>query len=89
MEKLVAIGKFSKPAEYNEGFFKQRNFLNQLNTMKLTNNSVPIFENASVWFELETTEKINFGTHTFLLARLSIATLIIQKREQLIWVIHV
>ena len=55
--------KFSKPAEYNEGFLNKE-------PIKLTNNSVPIFENASVWFELETTEKINFGTHTFFVGKI-------------------
>ena len=50
--------KFSKPAAYSEGFLNKE-------PIRLTNNSVPIFENASVWFELKTTEKINFGTHTF------------------------
>ena len=50
--------KFSKPAEYKEGFLNKE-------PIKLTNNSVPIFDNASVWFELKTKEKINFGTHTF------------------------
>ena len=37
--------KFSKPADYNEGFLNKE-------PIKLTNNLVPIFENASVWFEL-------------------------------------
>lgn len=55
--------KFSKPAEHNEGFLNKE-------PIKLTNNSVPIFENASVWFELETTEKINFGTHTFFVGKI-------------------
>lgn len=55
--------KFSKPAEYIEGFLNKE-------PIKLTKNSVPIFENASVWFELETTEKINFGTHTFFVGKI-------------------
>ena len=38
-----------------------------LSTLKflLTENSVPIFDNATVWLELKTEEKIDFGTHTF------------------------
>ena len=55
--------KFSKPATYSEGFLNKE-------PIRLTNNSVPIFENASVWFELETTEKINFGTHTFFVGKI-------------------
>lgn len=50
--------KFSKPAEYSEGFLNKEPII-------LTENKVPIFENAKVWFELRTTQKINFGTHTF------------------------
>ena len=44
--------KFSKPAEYNEGFLNKEPII-------LTSNTVPVFENATVWFELKTTQKIN------------------------------
>ena len=37
--------KFSKPAEYTEGFLNQE-------PITLTANSVPIFENARVWLSL-------------------------------------
>ena len=36
----------------------------------LTKNNVPIFQNATVWFELKTTQKIDFGTHTFFLGEI-------------------
>ena len=55
--------KFSKPAEYTEGFLNQE-------PITLTANSVPIFENARVWFELKTTKKINLGTHTFFIGEI-------------------
>ena len=55
--------KFSKPAEYTEGFLNQE-------PINLTANSVPIFENARVWFELKTTQKINLGTHTFFIGEI-------------------
>ena len=55
--------KFSKPAEYTEGFLNQE-------PITLTANSVPIFENARVWFELKTTQKINLGTHTFFIGEI-------------------
>ena len=55
--------KFSKPAEYSEGFLNQEPII-------LTANSVPIFENARVWFELKTTQKINLGTHTFFIGEI-------------------
>ena len=41
--------KFSKPAEYKEGFLNKE-------PITLTDNSVPIFDNATVWFELKTTQ---------------------------------
>ena len=50
--------KFSKPAEYSDGFLNKE-------AITLTDNSVPIFNNATVWFELKTVNKIDFGTHTF------------------------
>ena len=56
--------KFSKPAEYTEGFLNQE-------PITLTANSVPIFENARVWFELKTTQKINLGTHTFFIGEIT------------------
>ena len=43
--------KFSKPAEYSEGFLNKE-------PITLTKNSVPIFDNATVWFELKTNQKI-------------------------------
>ena len=55
--------KFSKPAEYTDGFLNQE-------PITLTANSVPIFENARVWFELKTTQKINLGTHTFFIGEI-------------------
>ena len=55
--------KFSKPAEYTEGFLNQE-------PITLTGNSVPIFDNARVWFELKTTQKINLGTHTFFIGEI-------------------
>ena len=55
--------KFSKPAEYSEGFLNKEPVI-------LTNNTVPIFENATVWFELKTTQKINLGTHTFFIGEI-------------------
>ena len=55
--------KFSKPAEYTEGFLNQE-------PITLTANSVPIFDNARVWFELKTTQKINLGTHTFFIGQI-------------------
>ena len=55
--------KFSKPAEYTEGFLNQE-------PITLTANSVPIFDNARVWFELKTTQKINLGTHTFFIGEI-------------------
>ncbi len=55
--------KFSKPAEYTEGFLNQE-------PITLTANSVPIFDNAKVWFELKTTQKINLGTHTFFIGEI-------------------
>ena len=55
--------KFSKPAEYTEGFLNQE-------PITLTANSVPIFDNARVWFELKTTQKINLGTHTFFISEI-------------------
>ena len=36
----------------------------------LTDNTVPIFDNASVWFELKTVQKINLGTHTFFIGEI-------------------
>ena len=36
----------------------------------LTKNTVPIFQNASVWFELKTTNKIDLGTHTFFIGEI-------------------
>ena len=50
--------KFSKPAEYSEGFLNKE-------PITLTKNSVPIFDNATVWFELKTSQKINLGNLTF------------------------
>ena len=50
--------KFSKPAEYSEGYLNKE-------PITLTENSVPIFDNATVWLELKTEQKIDFGTHTF------------------------
>ena len=55
--------KFSKPAEYTEGFLNKEPIF-------LTKNNVPIFQNATVWFELKTTQKIDFGTHTFFLGEI-------------------
>ena len=55
--------KFSKPAEYSEGFLNKE-------PVTLTDNSVPIFDNASVWFELKTKQKINLGTHTFFIGEI-------------------
>ena len=55
--------KFSKPAEYSEGFLNKE-------PITLTNNSVPIFDNATVWFELKTTQKINLGSHTFFIGEI-------------------
>ena len=55
--------KFSKPAEYTEGFLNKE-------PITLTDNSVPIFDNATVWFELKTTQKINLGTHTFFIGEI-------------------
>ena len=49
--------KFSKPAEYSEGYLNKE-------PITLTENSVPIFDNATVWLELKTEQKIDFGTHT-------------------------
>ena len=60
--------KFSKPAEYSEGFLNKEPVI-------LTNNTVPIFENATVWFELKTTQKINLGTHTFFIGEIKIRIL--------------
>ena len=39
--------KFSKPAEYSEGYLNKE-------PITLTENSVPIFDNATVWLELKT-----------------------------------
>ena len=55
--------KFSKPAEYTEGFLNKE-------PITLTDNTVPIFDNASVWFELKTVQKINLGTHTFFIGEI-------------------
>ena len=55
--------KFSKPAEYSEGFLNKE-------PIHLTKNTVPIFQNASVWFELKTTNKIDLGTHTFFIGEI-------------------
>ena len=55
--------KFSKPAEYSEGFLNKE-------PITLTDNTVPIFDNASVWFELKTVQKINLGTHTFFIGEI-------------------
>ena len=48
--------KFSKPAEYTEGFLNKEPIF-------LTKNNVPIFQNATVWFELKTTKKIDDTEH--------------------------
>ena len=55
--------KFSKPAEYTEGFLNNEPIF-------LAKNNVPIFQNATVWFELKTTQKIDFDTHTFFLGEI-------------------
>ena len=55
--------KFSKPAEYNEGFLNKEPII-------LTSNTVPVFENATIWLELKTTQKINLGTHTFFIGEI-------------------
>ena len=44
-------------------------FLNK-EPITLTKNSVPIFDNATVWFELKTNQKINLGTHTFFIGEI-------------------
>ncbi len=49
--------KFSKPAEYKEGFLNEE-------PIKLTENNIPIFDNAIVWFEMRKKETYNLGTHT-------------------------
>ena len=55
--------KFSKPAEYSEGFLN-------IEPITLTDNTVPIFDYASVWFELKSVQKINLGTHTFFIGEI-------------------
>ena len=45
--------KFSKPAEYSEGYLNKE-------PITLTKNSVPIFDNATVWLELKTEKKNRF-----------------------------
>jgi len=49
--------KFSKPAIYSEGFLNKE-------PITLSNNNVPIFNNALVWFELSKKEVHNYGTHS-------------------------
>ena len=56
--------KFSKPV-----WVILKVFLNK-EPIHLTKNTVPIFQNASVWFELKTTNKIDLGTHTFFIGEI-------------------
>ena len=49
--------KFSKPAEYKEGFLNEE-------PITLTENNIPIFDNAIVWFEMRKKETHDLGTHT-------------------------
>ena len=49
--------KFSKPAEYKEGFLNEE-------PITLTENNIPIFDNAIVWFEIRKKETYDLGTHT-------------------------
>ena len=49
--------KFSKPAEYKEGFLNEE-------PITLTENNMPIFDNAIVWFEMRKKETYDLGTHT-------------------------
>ena len=49
--------KFSKPAEYKEGFLNEE-------PITLTENNMPIFDNAIVWFEMRKKDTHDLGTHT-------------------------
>lgn len=49
--------KFSKPAVHTEGFLNKE-------PITLTENNVPIFDNALVWFELRKKNVHDYGTHT-------------------------
>ena len=52
------VCKLYGKSEYSEGYLNKE-------PITLTKNSVPIFDNATVWLELKTEKKIDFGTHTF------------------------
>ena len=56
--------KFSKPAEYKEGFLNEE-------PITLTENNMPIFDNAIVWFELRKKETHDLGTHTLYIGEVS------------------
>ena len=73
--------KFSKPAEYKEGFLNEE-------PITLTENNMPIFDNAIVWFEMR--KKIHMTlVHThFISVKLLIARLLKQKKELHIWEIQ-
>ena len=60
---MKAFVKFTNPAEYSEGFLNKE-------PITLTQNTVPIFDNATVWFELKTNQKIDLGTHTFFIGEI-------------------
>ena len=54
--------KFSKPAVYSEGYLNKE-------PITLTQNNIPIFDNAIVWFELRKENVEDFGTHSLYLGK--------------------
>ncbi len=56
--------KFSKPAEYSEGYLNSE-------PIWLTDNKIPIFKNAVMWIELKTKEMKDLGTHTLYIGEFS------------------
>ena len=51
--------KFSKPAEYSEGYLNKE-------PVTLTENSVPTYENSTLLLEKKTPQKKKIGTHTII-----------------------
>ena len=54
--------KFPKPAVYSEGYLNKE-------PITLTQNNIPIFDNAIVWFELRKENVEDFGTHSLYLGK--------------------
>ena len=70
--------KFSKPAEYKEGFLNEE-------PITLTENNMPIFDNAIVWFEMRKKRHMILEPTPFILVKLQIVGLLKQKKGLHIW----